>query len=71
MDLQVGDTGTLTYSDGTSSKVIVVEEPISLLGTTWFSYDESEKNRPITYDLFPDKFPLPYFIVKEAFTKDL
>lgn len=70
LNLQVGNTGTLNYSNGTSSKVIVVEPPVSIINTTWFWYDESETNRPIIHEDFENAFPIPNFLLEDVFEKD-
>lgn len=51
MTLQVGQTGTMNWADGTSSKVKVVGvESYSFMPTDyWFEYEQGETNKQLVH----------------------
>lgn len=69
-----GDTGTITFGNGTTSKVVITSVqtyPSSgMPADIFFTYQESETNRPLKHPDFGDSFPLPEGLADQVFTKD-
>lgn len=70
--MQNGTTGILTYSDGTTSRAVLIEiETIPGGNHYWFRYPEDEPNKKIKHETYADKFPIPEKIALRVFTPDL
>lgn len=74
MNLNINDTGIITFGVGDTSKVKVVDVqtyPSTGLPTDyWFWYLDDETNRPLVHPDFDEKFPLPEGLMEMVFTKD-
>lgn len=80
MNLEVNDTGILTFGDNTTARVKVVSVDHSRSGMFptdyWFEYEEGETNKQIVHpdlgklDLIKSSVVLPEGLVRMVFTKD-
>jgi len=78
MTLQVGQTGTMNWADGTSSKVKVVGvESYSFMPTDyWFEYEQGETNKQLVHpdfgksDFIKAEILLPEGLIDYIFTPD-
>ena len=72
--MKEGATGTLTFGDGTKSRVKleqIMTYPSSGMPSDYlFSYEEGETHRPLTHDTLTPLFPLPEMIVLMYFKED-
>lgn len=72
--MDIGTKGYLTFKDGSTAKVIIVDirtYPASGMPSDYFlSYQDGETNRPITHDQFEDRFLLPEMLMREIFTPE-
>ena len=74
MELKEGDTGIITFGDGTTAKVKlekIQKYPSSGMPNDYFfTYQKGEVNKQIKHPEFGEEFPLPEFLVQQVFTKD-
>jgi hypothetical protein len=74
MELNIGDTGVITFSEDSKAKVQVVDKTTypstGLPPNYWFWYLDDETNRPLVHPDYEDKFPLPEGLVNRVFTKN-
>lgn len=76
---KIGQTGTITWGNGTTSKVIISHiDTYSCLPTDyWLSYAEGETNRPIVHpdfgklDLIKTELVLPEGLMDMSFAPDV
>lgn len=72
--ISVGDTGVITFGDGSVAKVRIEnikEYPLVGMSTdVFFTYLEGEVNTKIKHPLFGNTFPLPSELVVQVFVKD-
>jgi hypothetical protein len=78
--MEIGTTGTVTFGDGTSSKVRLKEitnyPSIGAPPDYWFEYQEDEKHRPLIHPDFgknaiiKSEMLLPHFLVVKVFKAD-
>jgi hypothetical protein len=72
--MKKGTTGTITWGNGTTSKVKledILTYPSSGMPADYlFSYDENETLRPLIHEKFNGLFPLPEGLVSMVFTED-
>ena len=78
MILQVGQTGTMNWQDGTSSRVRVVDKDTYTHMPTdyWFEYEEGETNKQLVHPDFGNstlikaEILLPEGLIDYIFTPD-
>lgn len=78
MTLEIGQTGIMTWADGTTSKVRVVgKETYSFMPNDyWFEYVEGETNKQLVHpdfgvsDFIKSEILLPEGLIDHIFTAD-
>ena len=80
MSFKVGDTGIITFGNGTTSRVKIVKVQTygSMPSDYFLEYEKGETNRPLSHPDFVrydegekiDVFPLPEGLLERVFTKD-
>lgn len=80
MSFKTGDTGVITFGNGTTSRVRISKiHTYSSMPTDYvLTYEDDETNRPLVHPDFVvyednkkiDSFPLPEGLLVQVFTKD-
>jgi len=80
MELKTGDTGVITFGNGTTARVRISKiQTYSYLPTDYIlTYEDGETNRPLIHPDFVEyeenkkieSFPLPEGLLEQVFTKD-